>query len=153
VNVPIAIERVVLALWVGGIWAIGFLVAPELFRSLESRHVAGEIAGNLFSVVNYFGLAAGFILLVLAYKQHSWRCYRQWRTALILAMLAGVMVSQFALTPKMREIKQERLTAKLMNPARHKLFATLHGVSSALYLVTSVSGLVLVVAGATRRAG
>lgn len=150
-NISYSIERIILALWVGGLWSVGFLVAPELFRSLESRQVAGTIAGNLFAVMNYFGLIAGIILLALAHKQHSWRSYRQWRTLLIAAMLLLVGISQFVLAPMMQEIKPAWLATAAVSAEAHKQFAVLHGVSSVLYLLISASGLVLVVAGATRR--
>ncbi len=151
VNISFSIERIVLALWVGGLWSVGFLVAPELFRSLESRQVAGTIAGNLFAVMNYCGLIAGTILLVLAHKQHSWHSYRQWRTLLIVVMLMLVGISQFLLAPMMQEIKPEWLATAAVSAHAHKQFAVLHGVSSVLYLFISASGLILVVAGATRR--
>ena len=31
-------------LWVGGLWAIGFMAAPALFASLKDRVLAGEVA-------------------------------------------------------------------------------------------------------------
>lgn len=152
-NIPLSIERIVLALWVGGLWTVGLLVAPELFRSLESRQVAGLIAGKLFTAVNYAGLVAGFILLVLVCWQHSWRSYRQWRSLLVGAMLILVATSQFVLMPMMQEIMQARLETTVVNHEMQNQFALLHGVSSGLYLVTSLIGLVLVVAGVTRRSG
>ncbi len=152
-NIPVSIERIVLALWVGGLWSIGLLVAPELFRSLESRQIAGAIAGNLFTVMNYSGLIAGLILLSLAHRQYQyrWRSFRQWRTLLIVAMLVLVAISQFVLTPMMQEIKQARLVTAVVSLDTHNQFAILHGLSGILYLLTSVSGLVLVAAGATRK--
>ena len=150
-NISLSIERIVLALWVGGLWAVGFLVVPELFRSLESRQVAGSIAGNLFAAMNYCGLVAGFVLLALVYKQHSWRGYRLWRTLLIVAMLMLVATGQFVLTPMMQEIKQARLATALVSLDTQNQFAVLHGMSGGFYLLTSIIGLVLVVAGATRQ--
>lgn len=152
-NIPLSIERIVLALWVGGLWTVGLLVAPELFRSLESRQVAGLIAGKLFTTMNYAGLAAGFILLVLVCRQHLWRSVRQWRSLLVGAMLILVATSQFVLMPMMQEIMQARLETTVVNHEMQNQFALLHGVSSGLYLVTGLIGLVLVVAGVTRRSG
>lgn len=153
VNISTSIERIVLALWVGGLWSIGLLVAPELFRSLESRQVAGTIAGNLFTVMNYSGLIAGAILLSLAHRQNQyrWQSFRQWRTLLIIAMLILVLISQFVLTPMMQEIRQARLVTAVLSLDTHNQFAVLHGLSSILYLLTSISGLVLVAAGATHK--
>jgi uncharacterized membrane protein len=153
VNISASIERIVLALWVGGLWSIGLVVAPELFRSLESRQVAGAIAGNIFTVMNYSGLIAGLILLSLAHRQYQyrWRSFRQWRTLLIVTMLILVVISQFVLTPMMQEIKQARLVTAVVSLDMHNQFAILHGLSSILYLLTGILGLVLVAAGAAEK--
>ena len=38
-------ERFLLTLWVGGLWIIGYLVTPVLFKTLDNRQLAGELAG------------------------------------------------------------------------------------------------------------
>lgn len=145
-----SIERVVLTLWVGGLWTVAFLVAPELFRSLESRQAAGALAGNIFTQINYCGLVAGLILLVLVHRRHAWQGFRQWRTLLLMTMVILVAVSQFALTPMMQELKQARLAIETVSLTMNNQFAILHGLSSALYLLVSLIGMLLVVVGVTR---
>ena len=44
-------ERVLLTLWVGGLWAIGYMVAPALFATLEDRALAGNLAGLMFEII------------------------------------------------------------------------------------------------------
>ncbi|MHB8562653.1 MAG: DUF4149 domain-containing protein, partial [Acidiferrobacteraceae bacterium] len=56
------LERVVLTLWVGGMWSVGYLVAPVLFSMLDSKTVAGNIAGRLFSYLGMAGLVCGGFL-------------------------------------------------------------------------------------------
>ena len=45
------------------------------------------------------------------------------------------------------QIRQARLEAKLMDPALHEQFQLLHTVSTGLYVVVSLLGLVIVLAG------
>ena len=60
------IERIILTLWVGALWAIGYLAVPFLFSGLDDRRLAGELAGEMFKAVGYVGLVSGIILLVTA---------------------------------------------------------------------------------------
>ena len=53
-----ALYLVAITLWVGGMWAIGYMVAPVLFSSLGDRQLAGLVAGKLFSLIGWVGLAA-----------------------------------------------------------------------------------------------
>lgn len=60
-----SIQAVLLALWVGGIWTIGYLVAPVLFMTLPDRSVAALVAGRLFSDSAIIGIYLGSLLMVL----------------------------------------------------------------------------------------
>ncbi len=62
-----------------------------------------------------------------------------WRALVLLAMLALTLVGQFLLAPMIAELR-------LAGASDQAEFARLHGVASVAYLVTSVLGLVLVVA-------
>ena len=54
-----ALYNIALTLWVGGLWAIGYLVAPTLFAILGGdRPLAGVLAGKLFELIGWIGLAA-----------------------------------------------------------------------------------------------
>jgi len=137
VKYSLAAERILLTLWVGGLWVTGFLVAPTLFALLDDRALAGTIAGNLFTKISYIGLLCGAVLLALN------QCLKRgfgWRSMLIIAMLALVVIGQFVLTPMIAELRQQGLT----DTAR---FGQLHGLAGVLYLASSVLGLVLVAAG------
>ena len=54
-----------LALWVGGIWSIGYLVAPVLFKTLPDHSVAALVAGRLFSDSAIVGIYLGSLLMAL----------------------------------------------------------------------------------------
>jgi len=58
-------QSVLLAFWVGGIWTVGYLVAPVLFMTLPDRNVAALVAGRLFSDSAIIGLYLGSLLVVL----------------------------------------------------------------------------------------
>ena len=61
-----ALYLLVITLWVGGLWAIGYLVAPVLFSSLGDRQLAGQVAGRLFALIGWLGLgSAAYLLLFL----------------------------------------------------------------------------------------
>ena len=73
------VERIILSLWVGGMWAIGFLAVPVLFYSLDNRTLAGEIAAPMFKIINSLGLACGALLLLSAALSQGRAWYRSWR--------------------------------------------------------------------------
>lgn len=137
-----AIENILQTLWVGGLWVIGYLVAPILFANLDERRLAGELAGHMFTAIYYIGLVCGGVLLILA----LWRAGASWlkdlRIIALVLMLALILVSVLGLQPMMQELKQAGLTPGSETAAR---FGMLHGVSSILYLLTSLLGLFLVV--------
>lgn len=139
----IASERILLTLWVGGMWTAGYLVAPILFNTLE-REMAGNIAGRVFGVTSYIGLVCGGLLLLAALYQSGRHWLRQWRIWVILIMLALTAVGQFGLQPQMAALKSQGIAAGSVTAIQ---FGRLHGIASSLFLVTSLLGLALVIAG------
>lgn len=118
-------------------WTAGLIVAPLLFAQLDDRALAGTVAGSLFAITAYLGLACGGVLLVL----NGWR-YRavNRRASLMLVMLVLIVIGQFGLAPMIAELRLQGLTAS----AR---FGQLHGLAGGLYMINCLLGLVLVVMG------
>ena len=139
-------ERIILTLWVGGMWAIGYIVAPVLFNMLDDRVLAGTIAGRLFAILSYVGLVAAGLLLVGQISRFAREVVRQWRFWLLLTMLAFVVAGQFILQPMMAMLRDAGLEGEAA-----QRFGRLHGISSLLFLFNSLGGLVLVVFGLTQR--
>jgi hypothetical protein len=138
VNRQLAGERILLTVWVGGLWAIGFMVAPALFASLDDRALAGSLAGSMFHIIAWVGLACGGLLLL--FNQMRYRQQRMnWRALVLAGMLVLVVVGQFVLAPMIAGLREQGLSA---TPE----FARLHGAASLLYLVNSLLGLTLVIA-------
>ena len=143
-----ALFTVALTLWVGGLWAIGYLVAPTLFASLADRQLAGMLAGKLFALIGWVGVVcAAYMLLVLIVRLRGavWKRAIFW---LLVVMLALTLVSQFGLQPLIAQLKAEAMPREVMESVLRDRFATWHGISSILYLVQSVLGLWLAVVGA-----
>lgn len=139
-----ASERVLLTLWVGGLWVVGYLVVPILFASLDNRQLAGNLAGQLFQVISIVGLIAGSLLLVSTLMNTATNWKRSWRVWVLLVMLLLVIMGTFVLQPMMQEIK---LRGLVPGSELASQFGILHGVSSVLYLITSLLGLCLAAAG------
>jgi vacuolar-type H+-ATPase subunit I/STV1 len=113
------------------------MVAPALFATLEDRALAGTLAGVMFNIIAWVGLACGSLLLLFNQLHHSEKRLNLPAVVLML-MLALTAVGQFVLAPKVAAMRVEGL-------AGSEAFATMHGIASVAYLLTSVLGLVLVV--------
>lgn len=122
----------------------GYVVAPSLFASLDDRQLAGQLAGQVFRLVSYIGLAAGSVLLisVLMRAGSAWR--REWRVWTLIAMLVLVLIGAFVIQPMMVELKVGGIVP---GSAQAAAFGRMHGISSVLFLITSVLGLGLVAVG------
>jgi len=136
-------EKILLTLWVGGLWFAGYVVAPVLFQMLD-KSTAGMVAGQVFTISSYLGLfCGGFLLLSLWFSPAAEQRvgFRLW---MIVAMLCIISIGQFLLTPMMAELKQTGIIEGSENATN---FARLHGFSSILFLINSILGLVLIVVG------
>jgi hypothetical protein len=124
-------ERIALTLWVGAMWAIGYIAVPVLFSQLQNPSLAGRLAGDMFSAVAYLGIACGIFLLLMQLLDGVVGVRRNGRLYVIVAMIVLVLIGQFGLRP-------------LMTQAHSAVFVQLHGVAQILYLIVSLMGLGLV---------
>ncbi|NCX67434.1 MAG: DUF4149 domain-containing protein [Burkholderiaceae bacterium] len=135
------------SLWVGSLITVGYLVAPTLFATLTDRQVAGMVAGAIFQVEAYVSLVLCVALLVLAnlLVSRGLQAYRAIRW-ILLAMLVCAALGSFVLMPWMDKLREDALLQGMpvMYSASASLFATLHGISSSVFLVQSLLGLYLV---------
>jgi hypothetical protein len=132
-------EQVLVTLWVGSLWAIGYLAVPTLFAALDDRMLAGMLAGKMFTAVSFIGLGCGTALLAMAVMA-SPRFPKDRRVLLLGLMLLLVLIGEFVLQPAMAELKAQGLVEGSGAAAR---FGLLHGVASLLYLLNSICGLLL----------
>jgi len=140
-----ALQSIAVTLWVGGMWTIGFVVAPLLFARVPERVLAGLIAGKLFTLVAYIGIACALILLLFRVARFGAAALKQGNFWLVLVMLALVLVGEFGVQPVLESLKAQALPKEVMASIFRDRFGTWHGVASGLYVIESLLGLVLVV--------
>ena len=132
-------ERILLTLWVGGMWAVGYIVAPTLFSMLE-KTTAGNVAGQLFTITSYLGLVCGGLLLIGVINRFGYQVTQNWMFWVLVVMLVIIIVGQFIIQPMMAELKASGIT-----DLNRSEFGKLHGVASVLFLINSLLGLALVI--------
>jgi hypothetical protein len=124
-------------------WTIGYIVAPVLFKVLVDRQLAGMIAGKMFEAVSFIGIFCGVVLLISGLYWFGKKIFKQWRIWILLLMLVIIGISAGMIQPMMQELKLDGLE----NQAVSARFGMMHGVSSVLYLINSLLGLILVLFG------
>ncbi len=140
-----ALYNIAVTLWVGGLFAIGYLAAPVLFSQLADRSLAGTVAGAMFSVIAWVGLACGTYLILFILVGKGWRAIQSGVFWIVLLMLALTVAGHFGVQPVLAQLKADALPRQVMESALRDRFSTWHGVSSALYLVQSLLGIALVI--------
>jgi hypothetical protein len=133
-----------LVLWIGGMWAIGYVAAPVLFASLEDKQLAGTLAGNLFQMMAWVGIGAASYLLIhriLVDRLSALKTLFFWLVALMLTL---TLVGLFGVQPILQGMKDQAMPHAVMQSVFADRFARWHGISSILYLVQSALGLILV---------
>ena len=133
-----------LTLWVGGLWAVGYLAAPTLFYSLDDRVLAGMLAGKMFGHIAWVGLACGLWLLVFRIARLGGGALKQGFFWIVLVMLVLSLAQQFGIQPVLQQLKDQAMPKDVMESLFRDRFAAWHGVSSAVYLIQSLLGLAAV---------
>ncbi len=133
--------------WVGSLFAVGYLVVPIIFTALQDRQVAGMIAAAIFQVEAYLSVLVCLGLLVLAnlLVRRKVEHYRSIRWITFVLLLCS-LITCFGLIPYMDTLRQEALLlgVPVMASPSASLFGRLHGISSGLFLVQSLLGLWMV---------
>lgn len=137
---------IVITLWVGALWMTG-LSAYVLFDTLQNKHLAGSLAGKLFTIVGYIGMASGCYLLLqclLAYGTSTIKKSLFW---VVLLMLLLVLAGHFGIQPLLAQLRTAALPDTVMNSVFASRFSTWHGVASVAYLLECLLGVALVLKG------
>jgi hypothetical protein len=98
-----------LIVWIGGIIFFAFVLAPTLFGILPTTKLAGDVVNATLTKLHWMGLISGVVFLVCSLL-YNWQKHVQLRPfalshVFIVLMLAFTMVSQFGITPRMRELR------------------------------------------------
>jgi uncharacterized membrane protein len=102
-----------LIVWIGGIIFFAFVLAPTLFTVLPNTQLAGNVVSPALSKLHWMGLVSGAVFL-FASVLYNWGKYFRLRlfTAthlFVVLMMALTAISQFAITPRMRELREQRM--------------------------------------------
>jgi hypothetical protein len=120
--------RVLSVLWAGSLWSVGLWVTPILFAVESDHRLAGVLAGRIFSIETYVGIAvAVFALLLPGRSKFVWGY-------LAAALLA---VNEWA-------VRSIMVVARAHGSAMGLTFGAWHGVSAVIYLAACLALLVLV---------
>ena len=117
------VALVALAVWVGGLVALGTVAAPALFAAIEAqntpggRELAGVLFGAVFSRFQYLAWALGLALLIslgaraaLGPRPRRF-AVRMWT---VTAMLAGSLLATFFITPPLMSLSGALTPAEAM---------------------------------------
>ena len=139
-----AIYAIALTLWIGGLWAVGYLVAPTLFYTLADRALAGMVAGKLFTLIAYVGIACAVYLLLYRLVRFGGASFKHAIFWIVLVLLMLTLAGEFGVQPILAGLKDQALPKGVMESVFRDRFAAWHGVASVLYLIQSVLGILLV---------
>ncbi len=119
--------RVVLVLWAGSLWSVMW-VTWILFHAQPDRHLAGVLAGPLFSIEAYLGAGAAVMAAALPGRTRFLWAY-------VAAALMGI--NEWVLRPVMAAARAHGAAAGLTFGAWHGVSALLYGLAC-LALLRSV---------------
>lgn len=145
------IATIAVTAWVGGLWAIGYIAAPVLFWRLHGNtQLAGNLAGAMFIVMSWVGVACGFYLLIHRLVRYGGSALKQGFFWAALVMVLLTLAGYFGIQPIIDGIKSQALPKEVMQSVFRDRFARWHGIASVVYLIESLLGLVLLVKNETR---
>jgi uncharacterized membrane protein len=98
-----------LIVWIGGIIFFAFVLAPTLFGVLPTTKLAGDVVNATLTKLHWMGLICGVVFLICSLL-YNWQKYVQLKPfalshIFVVVMLAFTIVSQFGITPRMRELR------------------------------------------------
>ena len=137
------LNLIVITLWVGALWTTG-LTAYVLFDTLQDKQLAGNLAGKLFTIVSYIGLASAFYLLVQRLMDYGTGALKQSFFWAVFAMLLLILAGHFGIQPVLAQLKADAMPADVMHSIFAERFGKWHGIASVAYLVECLLGFVLV---------
>jgi len=144
-SIPDALQSIAVTLWVGGMWIVGFIVAPLLFSRLGDHALAGAFAGTLFTIIAWIGISCALYLVLFRLVRFGAGCFRQGFVWVTLLMLGLLLAGGFGVQLILEGLRAQALPKEVMESVFRDRFMIWHGVASVLYVIQSVLGLFLVV--------
>src|SRR5215213_10368071 len=118
-----ALYAIALTLWIGGLWAIGGLVAPTLFHSVPERALAGMLAGKLFMLIAYVGVGCALYLLVFRLVRFGGASFKHGIFWIVLWLLALTILGEFGVQPMLASLKHQALPKEVMETVLRDRFS------------------------------
>ena len=123
------IAHVAVALWVGAVAAVSFIVAPRAFEVFTKSGEAGDFLRPVFAYVDMFGVGAAALYVLLA------------RRSRMRAIVAGILgaaaaINVWGISPRLAFLDSGDAN-----------FALFHRTSMALWLTILVGGVALIFLG------
>jgi hypothetical protein len=123
-----------LIVWVGGIIFFAFVMAPTLFGVLPTTKLAGDVVNATLGKLHCMGIISGVVFLICSLG-YNWQKHVQLRPFMlghvfVVLMLAFTMISQFGITPRMRELRSSPVMMESTNGRAE--FDRLHAWSTRL---------------------
>ncbi|MBU1776593.1 MAG: DUF4149 domain-containing protein, partial [Gammaproteobacteria bacterium] len=106
-DLPRHLAELSIVLWVGGMWMLGYVVVPALFKLLPDRMLAGRIAGELFTLLALIGIVCALYLLLFQLQRFGRAALQRTAFRVAAAMLLLVLIGQFALQPILADLKAQ----------------------------------------------
>jgi uncharacterized membrane protein len=140
-----------LIVWVGGIIFFAFVLAPTLFGVLPTTKMAGDVVNATLAKLHWMGIISGVVFLICSLG-YNWQRHLQLRPFMashifVVLMLAFTLISQFGITPRMRELRSSPM---IMDSVGRAEFDSLHASSTRLEGGVLFLGLGVVVMTARR---
>ncbi len=145
-----ALDHIAVALWAGGLWIVGYLVAPLLFLKAPERAIAGQLAGQMFAAMALVGLGCAIYLLVYRLARQGFAAMKQVVFWVVVLMAVLAVAGHFGVQPILASLKTQALPREVMESVFRDRFATWHGVASILYLIESLLAVALVLLAGRR---
>ena len=144
-----AIILLLIVLWLGGVMFFP-VVAASAFGTTNDTHLAGTIVRKCLLVLDYEGLVAGTLIVVLLLAAQAFGAFRRVAAPVIvtLFMLALTAFSQFSIIPKMEGYRMAAggaIDVATRNDPNTAAFNKLHALSERVEQGVLLGGLVLVV--------
>lgn len=130
---------IIATFWIGGLWVIG-IVAYELFKTIPDAQLAGNVAGLLFKMMSYVGMASSIYLLVQRVYQNGTNALKQGFFWLVVLMLILILIGHLGIDPLLERFKLEALPKDVMESVFADRFSTWHGIASIAYLLECFLG-------------
>jgi uncharacterized membrane protein len=146
-SAAMAVYRLALALWLGGMAVFTFVMTPVIFKAY-GRDAAGAVVGTMMPVYFRYSLILVAVALAarLAAGQAGPGARRLLGSGLLAAALLVSAAHAFVLLPRIEAVKKTVAsfeTTPKDDPARRE-FSRLHGLSMAMNLLLVAEGVVLV---------